>query len=227
MEQVLSGVSVNFGGDEVLSGLNGSALFEVWTGNFPYTISHPDYYPVESSLVVNDDTTVLVILVANKASLKFRVYSEEKPLDKVALELGTASLRTSQTGIAIFQDLPRFETYAWAASMEGYEDLAGTLDLENDTTVNVFMTFLSHAGQTELDGLRLYPNPAFSTLYLESTLPIRRIEFCDLRGKILRHQEVNNSHLEFDISTYPQGMYMATIYREGLKTLRLKVIKSN
>jgi hypothetical protein len=227
MEQVLSDVSVNFAGNEVLSGLNGSALFEVWTGNFPYSISHPDYYPVESSLVVNDDTTVLLILVANKARLKFRVYSEEKPLDKVALELGTASLRTSQTGIAIFEDLPRYETYEWFASKEGYEDLTGTLDLENDTTVNVIMTFISHAGHAELDGLRLYPNPAFSTLYLESTVPIRRIEFCDLRGRILSHQEVNNSHLEFDISTYPQGIYMVTIYREGLKTLRLKVIKSD
>ena len=92
---VLSGVSVTFGGIEVLTGLNGSANFDSYRGNYNYVISHPDFFTVESSLEVTADTTVRIILVANKASLKFRVYSEDKPLNDVTIQIDTDSLMTT------------------------------------------------------------------------------------------------------------------------------------
>ena len=111
MEKVLSNVTVSFGGMEALSGINGAAIFHAWKGDYSYTISHPDYFAVESSLSLSADTTILIILRANKASLKFRIYSDDKPLYQVTLKVGSDSSTSSQTGIAIFEELARFGEY--------------------------------------------------------------------------------------------------------------------
>ena len=172
------------------------------------------------------DTTIQVILVANKASIKFRIDSEEKRLYKVSLQLNEATLVTNQTGIALFEDLTRFEEYAWSATKEGYADTTGTLSLMNDTTVNLTMNALTNTGDHGLKGLTLYPNPAHSKLFIESGEIIRRVEICDLRGAELICREVNESPTTFDISGFPNGVYIAKIYRNGLRTESLRVIKT-
>ncbi|MCP4311569.1 MAG: T9SS type A sorting domain-containing protein [Bacteroidetes bacterium] len=226
MEKVLSGVSVKLGETELLSGLNGSAIFDVWKGSYAYTLSHPDYFTLGSTIEVSGDTTVLIILLASKATLKFRVYSQDKPLNMATLQLNNDSLNTSQTGIALFQDLPRFEEYDWSVSKKGYESVTGLVKLENDTTVNVSMNLLSHAAFPGLDGLRLYPNPASTRLFIESPVRINRVELCDLRAAVLYNTDTNVKNLELDISVFPAGIYVAHIYRDGLSTLSLKVVKS-
>jgi len=226
MEKVLPDVNVSFGGREALSGINGSAIFDTWKGNFDYTISHPDYFTLESSLEVSRDTTLVIILIANKATLKFRVYAEDKPLNMATLKLNNDSFSTNQTGIALLQDLPRYEEYDWTVSKTAYESVTGVLRLDNDTTVNVNMNLLSHVTFPGMEGLRLYPNPASTTLFIESPVRINRVELCDLRGAVIYHLDTNDRNLEFDISGYPRGIYVAHIYRDGLGTLSLKVVKT-
>ena len=175
---------------------------------------------------VAGDTTVRIILVANKASLKFRIYSGDKPLKNVTLYLETDSLTTSITGVVLFRDLTRFEAYEWSAFKAGYENLSGSLELENDTTVNLTMNLLTLLKYPDQYVLSCYPNPVSSTLHIESPDRIRRIEICDLRGAVLDHLNTNEKNVEIDLSGFPQGIYIAKIYRDGLRTANLKIIKS-
>ncbi len=223
---VLSGASVNFAGDELITGLNGSAIFDAEKGSHQYTISHPDYFPVESSLTLSGDTTVVVILVANKATAKFRIYSDDGPVNNVELLLGSESLTTNLTGIALFEDQVRFEEYQWTAEKEGYKEESGLIYLENDTVVNVTMNLVSRVMDPGIGRLSLYPNPVRSTLSIESDALIQRIEICDLCGLVLSHQEVNGGNASFDFSWYPQGIYLIKVSRKGSRTLSLKIIKS-
>lgn len=225
-EKVVSGVTVSLGEDVAVSGDNGSAIFNVWNGTYNYTINHPDYFPLESSLELINDTTLVIILIANKATIKFRVYAEDSPLYKADLQINDQTLSTTQTGIALFEDLPRFEEYDWSVSKDGYEGATGIVDLQNDTTVNLTMTPLTSTHIPGLHGLTLYPNPVSNTLYIKSETRIERIELCDLRGAVLGHLDTNDGNVEFDMSGYPPGIYVAQIYRDGLRMVSLEIIKS-
>ena len=126
---------------------------------------------------------------------------------------------------SIYQDMTRFEEYDWSASKEGFEDISGTLNLMNDTTVNLIMTPGTFTEDQKLQGLSVYPNPTHSKLFIESGEIIRRIDFYDLRGVLVSSKEVNDSHISFDISDYPSGTYIARVYRDGQLTTNLKIIK--
>jgi hypothetical protein len=88
------------------------------------------------------------------------------------------------------------------------------------------MNFITHTSNPSLDELSLYPNPASSTLFIESPVRIGRIEICDLRAAVLSALDTNDKKLEIDISGYPSGIYIVHIYREGLRTVSLKLLKS-
>ncbi|MDX2430153.1 MAG: hypothetical protein QNK35_04425, partial [Bacteroides sp.] len=222
----LANIPVIVGEKEVQTGLNGEAFFDLLSGTYTYSISHPDYFTPSSTMEISRDTTIRLFLVENKAKIKFRVYSEDKPLHNATIALNENSFNTSQTGIALFQDLTRFEEYAWSASKEGFEEVTGTISLMNDTTVNLSMNLLSSMGDYGSLGLALYPNPVQSKLFIESEETISRIEICDLRAAVIKLMEVNDFIATIDMTGYADGVYIARIYRDGLQTLSLNVIKS-
>jgi hypothetical protein len=223
-ESVVSDVSATIGDKEVFCGVNGTAIFNLYKGEYEFSLNHPDFFPLDSSLVVTGDTTVRIVLVANKATVKFRVYSEDTPLSLVNLQMDDESLTTNQVGIALFQDLARFGEYDWTASKEGYNSLSGTLHLEKDTTVNLTMSVKTHILYTELYGLSLYPNPAASEVFIESPDRISHIEICDLRGTVLKAKMVNDRNVNVDITGVRQGIYLIRIYRDGCRTVNKKFI---
>ncbi len=224
--KMVSDVSVIIGEeDEVFSGENGTAIVNLYNGEYEYTLRHPDYFPVDSSLVVGSDTIVQIVLMAKRATVKFRVYSEDTPLKLVNLLIDDESLTTNQVGIALFHNLARFEEYDWNASKEGYESVGGTLNLKKDTTVNLTMSVETHILDPWNHGLSLYPNPAASLLFIESPERIGHIEICDLRGAVLRAKVFNDRNVNVDISGVRQGIYVIRIYRDGCRTVSMKFIK--
>ena len=227
MGNPLSNTSVVVGGTEISTGLNGAAIFHLLKGPYEYTISHPDYFTSSSSLQLSNDTTIQISLVATRADIKFRIYSEDKPLYNVSLKLEGDSLTTNSIGIVLFKDMPRFEEYDWSASKEGFEDIEGTLSLMNDTIVNLYMNLHTNTDYLGLQGLSLYPNPTHSKLLIESVEIIKRVDICDLRGALLSSKQATNSNITIDISDYQSGIYIARIYRDGQRTVNLKVIKSD
>ncbi len=223
----LSNISATLGVLEGTTGINGTAIFDVYKGHYDYSISHPDYFTNRASLEVENDTAIQLILLEKKADIKFRIYAEDKPVYNVSLKIDGDSLTTNQTGIVLFKDLTRFEEYTWSASKEGYEDMVGALSLNSDTTLNINMTLATIIEDHVLKSLKLYPNPSLSLFIIESEERLSRIEICDLSGALLKYILVNDSKATFNMSGYPNGVYLARVYRDGLRTLNLKVIKSD
>ncbi|MDX2432823.1 MAG: T9SS type A sorting domain-containing protein, partial [Bacteroides sp.] len=184
------------------------------------------YLTTSSSIKVNTDTTVQIILVANKAKIKFRIYSEDNPLNNVAIELDNRILTSNLTGIALFQELTRFEQFDWTASKEGFSDLSGTVNLVNDTTININLKLSTINEDYESKWLKIYPNPVHSIIFIDSDQIISRVEICDLKTTVLVHKDLKSKNVTFDLTGYPVGVYIARIYRDGLRTLNLKVIKT-
>ena len=223
---VLSDIPVTMGEKEIQTGGNGVATFELLQGSYEYSISHPDFFSTTDVLELTKDTSILIILAAKKASIKFRIYAGDKPLYNARLDMDEKSLNTNQTGITLFQDLTRFEEYAWSASKEGYEELAGTVSLLNDTTLNLSMNLLTKMEDYGSQGLTFYPNPVQSRLFFESEESIRRIEVCDTRAAVFSHQDINKKKASIDMSNYPDGIYFIKLYRNGHGPVSIKILKS-
>lgn len=223
----LSNISISLGEFEVTSGTNGTVIFDVLKGLYEYSMIHPDYFTVNSSLDLKNDTTIELILVAKKADIKFRIYSEDIAMKDVAIELNDSIILTNQVGIALFQDLRRFDQYDWSASKDGFDDISGTLKLNKDSTININMILTANGENFGLKSLKLYPNPTHSIFIIESGGKIKQIEICDLKGAILKQILVNDNKVTIDISDYPNGAYIARIYRDGLSAENLQILKSN
>ena len=223
----LPNISVAVGDNEVFTGLNGAAIFNLYKGQYEYTLSHPDYFTYSSTLEVVKDTSIKILLLANKASIKFRIYSEGNPIYNALIQVNDSLISTSQTGIALFKDLTRFNQYNWSVSKEGYADLEGAISLLNDTTVNLSMEVHTFTQGHGLHGLSMHPNPAQSMLYFESDEIIKRVEIYDLRGTLLMSEELNSKHAVFDIFSYENGVYIARVYLDGYSNNSLKLIKTN
>ena len=132
---------------------------------------------------------------------------------------------TSPTGIALFEDLVRFEDYSWAVSKADYADTSGVFTLVKDTTVNLTMNVLINTDHHGLQELIVYPNPVDSKLIIESAELIKRIDLYALYGKLVITETVNNKKAIIDVSGFAIDVYNALIYIDSSRIVTLKVIK--
>jgi endoglucanase Acf2 len=72
--------------------------------------------------------------------------------------------------------------------------------------------------------LKYYPNPVTNILNIELPNGKNDIYVYDLTGKLLSVQTVSNSLFQYDMSAFPQGMYLITVINEGKRAV-LKVVK--
>jgi PKD repeat protein len=74
-----------------------------------------------------------------------------------------------------------------------------------------------NVGMDELEkGIKVYPNPAEKTLYIESnsSYPILHVTLQDLQGRMLYQSDCRNSNCEIDVLGWRKGMYMLTVQTE-------------
>ena len=71
------------------------------------------------------------------------------------------------------------------------------------------------------DGLRLHPNPAHTTLTVESDSPVREITIYDLTGKTMMTVGNCPSPATVNVVSLPRGIYLLrAVTEEGVKTAR-------
>lgn len=60
--------------------------------------------------------------------------------------------------------------------------------------------------------LRIYPNPAGSTIHIESTEAIERIQIYNMVGKLEKELDVNNTTISINLSHLAPGIYSLKVY---------------
>jgi len=68
----------------------------------------------------------------------------------------------------------------------------------------------------------LYPNPVYSTLSIESKLPLEKVEIYSILGQKMK--EVNSDFSSISTENFSKGIYMIRIYSKKGTTTR-KLIK--
>ncbi len=61
--------------------------------------------------------------------------------------------------------------------------------------------------------LDIYPNPASTSVYIKSSIPVEEISVYDISGRLVQHINVGGKKdYEIATSVYPKGMYVVRIY---------------
>jgi hypothetical protein len=82
------------------------------------------------------------------------------------------------------------------------EDVELVANFEEDVSIETI----------EVIAIKVYPNPAKTTIFIKSELPINKVEIYSLTGALLLSE--NNFKEEISVSALPQGVYMVRIYTD-------------
>ena len=76
--------------------------------------------------------------------------------------------------------------------------------------------------ENTVQDLQIFPNPANNEIFIQSELPITRVEICTITGMLLLVE--NNISGKISVSTLPQGVYVFKIYTDKGVAIK-KVVK--
>jgi hypothetical protein len=82
------------------------------------------------------------------------------------------------------------------------------------------------AGIENLDsnGSKVYPNPFTELLTIDASAPIHKLKMTDLQGKVIFEMSPLQNHLDLDLKTLPNGIFMLEIQTaKGIELI--KVVK--
>lgn len=84
---------------------------------------------------------------------------------------------------------------------------------------NLNFQFLSSVNDLKDNQLKVYPNPAFDMLVIESSLTISRILVLDIQGKLILQEYPNAQSVTIETAHYLNGIYLLQIFTsEGILT---------
>lgn len=98
----------------------------------------------------------------------------------------------------------------------------GSIEVDNVKISTTFADLLSSSSFSQIDGLKMYPNPAKNNLFIETALNSDiNVAIVDVLGKEVFNSKVSNNAV--NISGLTPGMYIVKITEEG-KTSTKKLI---
>jgi hypothetical protein len=107
-------------------------------------------------------------------------------------------------------------SHTYKADSGTYTVCLSVTNAENCTQM-VCKSVYFNVGIDELEkGIRVYPNPAEKTLYIESisSYPILQVTLQDLQGRMLYQSDCRKSNCEINVSGWSKGMYMLSVQTE-------------
>lgn len=139
--------SIDFMGQKVNSNENGEYIFEDLEprSNEAFTISKEGFEETSNTLNINDNKNIIINLEPINYNVSFIVLdADENPLEDVDVSFNSISLSTDAEGIAIFKDILPANDLAYTLSKVDYEDITGTIDVEDqDLTINEHMELIN------------------------------------------------------------------------------------
>jgi hypothetical protein len=170
-------------------------------------------------LILKDcpDVTQWDIFDKSTSGLTFGV--QEMPEDTDSLRLDIRETGTSEWDSYLWKDTVGIQNLK---SCQEYEyrifSLCGT-QISKGTAIDTVKTLCSNSTEEVVSGIRIFPNPALTTLFIQSKdviTPFQRLDIISIDGKIQWNDVQvlkNENQWQIDISSLPSGMYILMWYR--------------
>jgi hypothetical protein len=191
-------------------------LDDVVKGKWKYTVKHNDYFTLNDSMFITEDTALVIKMVPKLASITFEVSDSTGPVGDAEIKINDYQYFTDRDGEVLVYNIPAKEDYPYTISKEGYQSITDTIYLEIDTTININLlreTKETHLNSYGTPSLLIYPNPANDRIFIEvpPALISGNIYLLDISGKILGVQKIKGKTEEVDVSTLEEGVYFIKI----------------
>jgi hypothetical protein len=79
--------------------------------------------------------------------------------------------------------------------------------------------------ESKAHSLKIYPNPSASIFNIESENTIQSYQVLDQLGKVVMSKEVNEKHIQVDLTGYSRGLYFVKIVSEGYEVTKKLVME--
>ncbi|RDK88318.1 T9SS type A sorting domain-containing protein [Marinirhabdus gelatinilytica] len=113
------------------------------------------------------------------------------------------------------------EPYVYEIVDEGIGGMRMTVTVQNGD-VAYYQNSVLGIHSVQAIPILMYPNPANDQIYIETDLPLNKLEIYTTTGKLLHSQ--NNPTPSLDISTLPTGLYFMKVY-QGDRVSTQKFVK--
>jgi hypothetical protein len=204
-------------GETVLTNEEGElGMSKVAPGWWPFHIEHEDYFSIDDSLYITEDTTKAVFkLIKNKANVTLMVSDDQGPLSDANISFDIYNVASSQDGMAWFYFLPAREEYAYTVESEGHTTVSSSIYLEQDTTVNIQLQLVGISGTKTQGNFLVYPNPVSDKFFISNAPEGGNIKLIGLDGKIWWSKKLFSESAEYDVSDIPAGIYTLKMDSSG------------
>ncbi len=119
---------------------SGEVVFRLPYGTYELSTDMEGYENKNSiTHIVSSDTLHVIRLLKTHADVKFRLSVGSQPVNGADIIAGNDTVTTNNLGIAIFENLPLFDSYPYRIEKYGFKTIHDTLFLNDDTTVNCLM----------------------------------------------------------------------------------------
>jgi hypothetical protein len=202
---------ITFTGAVALTNVTGEVTLEVMEpGSQAIDVRHEDFFPHSDTMVVQEDTSIVVDLTRKLADIRFEISDTAGPLEGVAIEINGFRFKTNVSGMVWFSRQPARQEYSYQVEVPGSHPLNDIFFLEVDTTI--FLRFDQGTGFSDhpLDGMRIFPNPASEKIRVLSPVEII-LRIADLDGRLIRKEKLEAPGGEFDVSGLPEGCYITEV----------------
>lgn len=181
---------------------------EVKSSYWSYSIEHSSYFGVSDSIYIDSDTILTIYMENILADIVFEIEDINGPLSGVEVNLNEYSLSTDSSGKLLVPSQPARKEYIYKIEKENYQVITDTLFLEVDTLIHVVMDPLSSIGLKSSEKMKIYPNPAHSTLCIYSEFPEAVLKIVDLNGRLIKAEDIFYGINELDITFLSPGIYI-------------------
>ncbi len=136
--KAISGVNVTIGDQEKTTNLKGEVVFKHTFGVFNISAEKEGYENlIDISHTLDSDTAWYLNITRTHANAKFKISSDNKPMNNAIIALDEDTLTTNNLGIAEFHLLPLFGNYEYSIYKYGFENFSGNLTLSSDTLIYI------------------------------------------------------------------------------------------
>lgn len=117
--------------------LAGKASGKLYEGIYPLHFSKTGFRELQLETHVLSDTALEIQMEKTHGQIKFRVKSDQTPVNEAMIILHEDTLFTNGTGVCTFELLPLQQAYKWSASKTYFSPLSGEVLLETDSTIEI------------------------------------------------------------------------------------------
>jgi hypothetical protein len=159
------------------------------------------------------------------ARVNFYISDASGPLQNAAVTLDNFKLLTNLEGYAFFTNRQARREYPYLIHIDGYNDVPGSLYLEQDTTVDIRVDHLT--GITDIQQMvpGIYPNPVQDKIYITFYEEKGTIHLLSMDGKLIASWNLGRGTQSFDLSSFSNGCYLLNLQSEK-STRKQLVIKT-